>query len=259
VEVQAAGLLMTPITITPQLEPMLGVDGQYYAVEGETQVSPGRPVQPRTSEPLPEFSGMEPHDALFLAGSSTSETGFNPLISRPVTDTTLSEPEYDYDGWYPEKPFTVNRLGDPARLVVVPAQYSGDEESGVEKVFEEMVFGVYYAEAGQEDYAAPAIWEVEKSDLSEGQVTFQVLAQDDSGVKRVVVTYSEDGEQWQSLDLSYGSSGYWKGSLSGLSGEVDYFVQAVDKAGNVSIEANKGLFFGPQENIIYMPLIFRDS
>jgi hypothetical protein len=96
----------------------------------------------------------------------------------------------------------------------------------------------------------------------EGEVTFQVLAQDDSGVERVVVTYSKDGENWESLDLTYDSEGgYWEGQLTDpvlSGGEVSYFVQAVDGVGNVSMSANKGLFFEPEEHSLYLPLIMRD-
>ena len=275
VDVQATGLIVKSVSITPTLElSPPAADGRYYTADGGAQVSPGRPVQPRTSVALPEFSGMKPHDALFLSGRTTSDAHFDPLISRPVTDTTLSEPDYDYDGWYPLKTFTVNRLGDPARLVVLPAQYSGDEKSGVEKVFEQIVFAVYYAEEGQEDLVAPALWEVE-SEMHEEKITFRVLVQDDSGVERVVVTHSDDGQQWQSDDLTYSTlSGYWEGELDLNGGTVEYFVQAVDKAGNVSMSANKGLFFGEKCNVylplvvrnytfephdIYLPLVMRDS
>jgi hypothetical protein len=257
VKVQEVGLIMTPITITPHLDLVTGADGTYYTVGGETQASPGRPVQPLTSEPLLEFNGMEPHDALFLAGSGRREVDFDPLVSRPVTDTALTEPEYDYDGWYPLKPFTVNRLGDLARLVVVPAQYYGNEANGIERLFEQMVFEVYYAEEGQDDFATPAIWGVE-AEASEGALVFRVLVQDDSGVERVVVSYSKNGKQWQSFDLSYQTSGYWEGTLSGWGSALYYFVQAVDKVGNVGMSVNKGLFFKTEE-LVYLPLLLRDG
>ncbi len=257
---QAVGLIAKPITVTPSFELVTatfegGTVGNYYETENGTQASPGRPVQPRTSVELPTFSGMEPHDALFLGGRTRSIDDFNPLISRPVTDTALREPDFDYDGWYPVKTFAVNYLSDPPRLVVIPARYSGDEESGTEKLFEQTKFEVYYAAEGEDDFTAPSIWET-KSEVEEGSAQFQVLAQDDTGVRRVVVTYSTDGDQWQSIDLVYSSeSGYWEGTYPLDGGALIYFVQVVDKAGNVSMSANKGLLFAPPVYSIYLPLV----
>ena len=104
---------------------------------------------------------------------------------------------------------------------------------------------------------APSIWEAD-SLVFQGVATFKVLAQDDSGIERVVVTYSQDGLNWQSADLTYNSlTGRWEGSLPGVSKEANYFVQAVDKAGNVGMSANKGLFFRPEEHLAFLPLIMK--
>jgi hypothetical protein len=263
VEVGSADLITTHISLTPVLEAVTAtfesaVLGHYYTVDGEAQASPGRPVQPRTSAALPEFTGMQPHGALFLSGRVSIDSDFNPFITRPVTDTALSEPAYDYPGWYPPMPFTVNREGEPARLVVVPAQYRGTENQGVEKLFEQMTFEVYYADESEEDFLAPSIWEVDGM-VVEGGAVFRVIVQDDAGVERVVVSYSEDGEHWQTADLSPNSlSGYWEGELTGLSGEVSGFIQAVDGAGNVNTSADKGLFFEREEHDVYLPAVLRD-
>jgi len=256
VRATASGTTTISLSLSPQL--VTTAEGDYYTVDGETQASPGRPVQPIASVVLSE-SYRIPHGALFESGNSTSVANFNPLVARPVTDTALSEPAYAYPGWYPLKPFTVNRLGEQPQLVVVPAQYYGNEASGVERLFGQMDFTVYYAWEGEDDFLAPDIWQVEGL-IFRDTATFQVQAEDDSGVERVVVTYSQDGGQWQSADLTYDSlSGLWGGELVGLSGEVSYFIQAVDGAGNVSLSANKGLFFEPEERNVYLPLVLRSQ
>jgi hypothetical protein len=263
-QVGSGSLITTRVSLTPPLEQVTATYGAetvgyYYTVEGDAQSNPGRPVQPRTSVELPEYSGVQPHGALFLSGHGRSESGFDPFISRPVTSTALSEPAYDYPGWYPSKPFAVNRLGENARLVVLPGQYRGDEKEGTERLFEELAFEVYYAPESEEDFLAPSIWEVAGT-AAEGGATFQVMAQDGSGVERVVVGYSEDGEQWHTIDLSPNSqSGYWEGDLAGLSGEISYSIQVVDGAGNVSLSANKGLFFALEKHDIYLPVVLRNS
>ena len=120
-----------------------------------------------------------------------------------------------------------------------------------------MAFEVYYAEAGQDDFTAPSIWQVEGLAF-QGLATFRVLVQDEAGVERVVVTYSEDGEQWRSVELDYdATTGLWETSLAGVGGWVSYLVQAVDGAGNVAITANKGLLFEAQERAVYLPFVLK--
>jgi hypothetical protein len=175
-----------------------------------------------------------------------------------VTDTALTEPLFAYEGWYPIKTFAVNQLGNAPRLVVVPAQYTGDEQSGTERLFDSLTFQVTYAAAEIDDFTDPAIWEV-KDQLSDTTAAFQVLAQDASGVARVLVTYTVDGTTWQSRALTYNSAtGYWQGTVAGLiSGKISYFVQAVDRAGNVNMSTNKGSLFEIERHDLYLPLVMR--
>ena len=55
----------------------------------------------------------------------------------------------------------VNLLGATPRLVVVPAQYQGNEKRGVEQLYPRMDLVVYYADAGQTDFVAPSLWEAD--------------------------------------------------------------------------------------------------
>jgi hypothetical protein len=212
---------------------------------------------------LPAYDQVLPQGLLFLSGQSTVHTDFNPLIARPVTDTALSEPAYEYEGWFPAKPFAINQLGDSARLVVVPARYTGDEQSGTEEVFQRMTFRVYYAPEDTEDTAGPSIWEITGQVSASGDsAAVRALVQDSSGVGRVVATYrttQDDGSaRWQSTDLTYNEeSGYWEGTVSASAGRVSYFIQAVDRAGNTSMSANKGVFFAAEEQKVYLPLVMR--
>jgi hypothetical protein len=51
------------------------------------------------------------------------------------------------------------------------------------------------------------------------------------------------GPTWRFLDLARGTGSVWGGGAS-VSGErIEYFVQAVDRAGNVAVSTNKGLLF----------------
>ncbi len=263
------GVITQTFTISPSLELLTGTFqgdfiGNYYAADGQTQGSPGRPVQPLVGYDLPAYEQIAPRGLLFLSGRSTVHTDFDPLISRPVTDTALSEPEYEYEGWFPAKPFAINQLGERARLALVPARYSGDEHRGVQEVFERMTFAVYYAPEIVPDTTGPVIWEIQGQVGESGDsAAVRALVQDPVGVGRVIVTYrtmQDDSAQWQSAFMVYNEeSGYWESAIPAAAGRVSYFVQAVDRAGNTSMSANKGVFFDTGRQEIYLPLVMREG
>jgi hypothetical protein len=87
---------------------------------------------------------------------------------------------------------------------------------------------------GTLDFLPPSIPAV-GSQLSGGSATFYVHAEDNTSVKRVLVTYDtpdgNGGGSWHSVDLSfepppYQNSGLWIGSVSGLNASTHYFASA---------------------------------
>jgi hypothetical protein len=42
-----------------------------------------------------------------------------------------------------------------------------------------------------------------------------------------------------------------------MSEEVNYFVQVMDAAGNVTVSDNKGRYFAPEKPTIYLPFVTR--
>jgi len=232
--------------------------GHYYAIGGEVQASPGRPLQPRTSAVLPEKEGQIPHGTVLVSATAVYTDGFNPLISHPVTDTTLSEPPFETEAWFPALPWAINRLGDEARLVVVPAQFQGNQDSGTLRRFTALQFQVHYADSFNTDFSSPVVWMVTGVAVG-NQADLQVTAQDSSGVERVLMVYTQTGTNWVSRDLAYNPTlDRWETRLTGLAGPFFYFVQAVDGAGNVTVTSNKGLFFEPIRHNVYLPLVVRE-
>jgi hypothetical protein len=233
-------------------------DGAYYSIAGEVQASPGRPVQPRTSQPLPTKVDLTPHGALLVGAVSDRVDDFNPLISRPVTETKLAEPLFQAPAWFPAKPWSVNRRGDAAQLVVVPAQFRGDQDSGTLRRFLKLDFEVYYTETASIDFASPIVWTVESNAFgTEGD--FWVDTIDSSGIQRVAMAYTRDGTNWQLQDLAPHPfiADRWQTRMTGLNDQFIYFIQVVDGAGNVTVTSNKGLFFEPTWHEIFLPLLLR--
>jgi len=187
------------------------------------------------------------------------EGSFDPLITRPVTDTTLSEPMFEAPAWFPSTPWGVNLLGDEARLVVVPAQFQGNQDGGLLRRFTRLEFQVYYTDTLSTDFAPPVVWTVEGVAF-ENEADFRVSAEDTSGIQRVVMVYTQDGSRWHSRDLLYNANrDLWEAHLTELFDQFIYFVQVVDGAGNVTVTSNKGMFFEPKRYDIYMPLVLRSS
>jgi hypothetical protein len=174
-----------------------------------------------------------------------------------VTDTTPSESTFQAPAWFPSNPWAVNRQGDEARLVVVPAQFRGDQDGGTLRRFTTLDFQVVYTDAASTDFAPPVVWTVE-SVAFKNAADFWVSAQDTSGIQRVVMVYTQDGSTWHSRGLDYDPfEDRWETHLTELSDRFIYFVQVVDGAGNVTLTSNKGLFFEPSGNEVYLPLVMR--
>src|SRR5262245_8565465 len=81
---------------TPHNVPGLGI---YYTIAGEDdlQVSGGRPIQPRASVDIHQADTIA-HGVLLTGGMFTDTTGFDPLISRVVTDEVSSAVEPLFPG-----------------------------------------------------------------------------------------------------------------------------------------------------------------
>ena len=140
--------------------------------------------------------------------------------------------------------------------MLTPAQFKGNQDNGTLRRFTTLDFEVYYADTTVMDYAPPAIWKVDGL-VFMNAAHFWVVAQDSSGIQRVVMVYTQDGMNWQSADLINTSQDHWETTLPAAKGQFIYFVQVVDGAGNVTVTANKGLFFEPARHDVYLPVVMR--
>jgi len=253
------------ITVTLPLTPTQHdtPNGTYFSIAGEVQGYPGRPVQPRTTR-LADLAPRHSLRGLLLISAVYSDIApFDPVVTIPVTDVQLPEPPFNAAGWFPAKFWAANRFGDEDRLVIVGGQYNGD--GSVERLYSSVVLNSYYTPDGDplaDDYLSPTIWNV-SAELAGGGFNFSVDTEDfSSGVARVLITYNlpnPDGSGvWQSIDLAFDpQSSLWVGSVASLDVSTEYFVQAMDAAGNVTVSSNKGEFF-TSGFATYLPLVMRE-
>ena len=186
--------------------------------------------------------------------------GINPLVTMVVTDTALPEPPFVADGWFPAKFWAANRFGDQERLVIIGGQYNRD--GSVERLYRDLVLESYYS-TNTTDYLPPTIWDT-SANPAPGGVEFTVDAEDfDSGVQRVLVTIhapnGKGGGVWYSLELQLDDiTGMWRRFVPGLdAASLQYLVQAMDWAGNVTVTNNKGAFYGAIREV-FLPLVMRN-
>jgi hypothetical protein len=195
---------------------------------------------------------------VFKGGVYTDTPSFNPVVDRAVTKTgTLDEPTFAAPGWYPALPQRLNRLERGDKLVTLLGQFNPEEQA--ERVYDELSFDVYY-HTDSTDWEPPAIKGISSEKLGTGDAMVTIEAQDNSGIETAVVAYTDGDGVWESLELTE-NGGAWSGSFPDGAG-TRFFVQVVDKAGNVAVRDNEGQYFEPGEGLfstVYLPLVVRNG
>jgi hypothetical protein len=135
------------------------------------------------------------------------------------------------------------------RLVIVPAQFLATSVTaptvGIMRRYSDFNFVVYTTPITQTDFTAPSLWSVD-AQATGNTLTFSALLDDgQTGVHRTRVLYrSLASTSWSGLDLTYNAA---TGVASGVAplpaGSYEYFVQAVDNAGNVAVAMDHGVPF----------------
>ena len=239
-------------------DPTPAPGGSYVVGQDGVQVTHFRPVEPKTVLPVTVPSA---HGALITELSSTSSTPFDPYFARPIVDSTSLEPLLDWDRLvHPAKLQTVttSKLGTSKRhrLVLATGQFTGPPgggETGTQRLFQHIEALVFSAPSS--DYAKPILGRVVATGVGPS-VAFSVETRDRApngadDVVRVTVGYLDqpDGgtvRAWRFVDLlRTPATDRWSGAgpLATVDAQFLYFVQAVDRAGNVAVSTNKGLYY----------------
>jgi len=108
------------------------------------------------------------------------------------------------------------------------------------------------------DLIPPSIWRV---DAYRAETSIQVVveATDLSDVVRVGATYTLGDGVWHTTALtrSAANPNLWTGTIPHQE-TIEWIVQAVDGAGNVAINDNKGAYLGTPGYRVWLPLIAHD-
>ena len=257
-------VVLTPHYDAPHAVTAGSATRTYYSIDGATQVAPGQPIQPRTEISI-TLAGATARGVLFEGGRYETLASYSPALTNIVSDTVSGDGEgaaqsVDPLTWTPSAWALINSVrtvqGLQQRLVAIPAQYRAtDETTGTERLFTEMRYTVFYS--GSSDAIPPSIWTVHAASAQDHEAAqLQVDVTDFSGIVRVTVAYTTGDGEWQTRPLARATDdpGRWLGLLPGHSG-MTYFVQAVDGAGNVALQDNRGRYFAPFLHRQHLPLI----
>lgn len=206
---------------------------------------------------------MAARGAFLDGGRYRTLAPFDPVIARVVTDTTAiplwqTEPRFDRPGWTRTQWALINTIGSMAglrqRLVLTPEQYRPlDKQTGVLRQLEAITYTLYYS--NHADSLPPSVWSVQASmGRDDATAELSIDATDFSDVIRVAVTYTDGNGRWRTNDLTRNAEDRWIGTLPAIRG-LEYFVQAVDGAGNVGVNDNKGRYFALRQPQVMLPLV----
>jgi alpha-tubulin suppressor-like RCC1 family protein len=245
------GLNVSLLHANPAFTKNVTADGTYYSVNGKTVAVDGRPVQPLLTTDVTR-SGLKAHGVAFTGLTSTDVDGtaFDPVLPRPVTAGGAS-PDDELqvgDVTFPAALQAVRSNSGRDEAEVIPALFQSTGVSstgktvGHERRFTSLDATVLYSTPDNTDFTAPTILDASAVTTTTGNaVTF--VADTTNDAADVSVLYKEDGSDvWHQLHLAKaGPTGTrWAGGTTVSATKLEYFVQAVDSAGNVAVMANKG-------------------
>ncbi|MBN2382802.1 IPT/TIG domain-containing protein [bacterium] len=222
-------------------------DGSYYTLNSKASSEVGDSIQPQFVYDS-SLSGTEAHGVLFTSGTYTSESGFDPVVAVPRS-TNIDNGEGALplvSGFTPCVRVSYGSSGGSAQKTIAEEGYTNlivhtgyyDQTADQQYRFESMQFIIYYSNLS--DITGPVITDPAPAvfhTVDGMTASFSVEVTDpDSDVFRVLMTYNNlVTDQWQTKDLDFNTgSGLWEGLIN-LKGDIIYFVQAVDNAGNISI------------------------
>lgn len=262
-EAVGSDLYKRTVHLAPGFEHVNTPAGDYFAADDGTISRPGRPVQPRFTWGIQEPE-LAAHGALWVTATYTEFHNFDPVITRPLTDTTGPEPAFPFDLWAPARLHTINRLqtadGTSEQLVVIPGQFKNDHPAsgltyGVERRYDSLTYDLYYSTSP--DWTPPTIWQVHYEKTALG-AEFWVDVTDPSGIERVVVTYTTGDGEWETAELQLVEGFSWQALMPFFEPDtLDFVVQAVDGAGNVAMSVDKGRLFGRRSHTFYLVPVMR--
>lgn len=253
----ALDLVLVPRSLAPSANLRTTGRGEFYDTGNDNpQVTAYRPVQPKSTVAMePDADGRLVHGVL-LDGLTTRETPIDPLVSVPLVDSRDKQPEPDADGVY--FPTTLQQVlsrttpnGLEDLLVLVTGQFRDGPTGGVQRLVTAASTQVTYS--GSTDFDPPTV-ELVTGSIVDDALLLDVTAPS-SDTSRVLALYLSSAggstpRPWSLLELESIGGGQWRATAplpAGTTTIGEFYVQAMDSAGNVTVNSNKGVNYTAQE------------
>ncbi len=231
--------------------------GDFWSGPDGVQVTHFRPLQPKA---YIDVTGTSGHGALITELRQVADTpDVNPVFARPILDTQSAEPELSFgDVAFPARIQAlrtfVNNGALSQRVVLMTGQFftgsnPGSTGLGVQRLYTRI--GARVLRSPSTDFTPPGFSRIDATKVG-STAAFAIdvtdLAPTGSGqVKRVLVALrSGSNTNWTFSDLGHvGTTATWTGGvpLNNAGDPFEFFVQAVDAAGNVGVSTNKGFYY----------------
>ncbi len=235
--------------------------GSYYSLDDFATLAPNVPVQPLFFADTDGWRRGPPRGVVWTSGVYTDVASFAPLRPQAVAMDEAGQMAQALPAGAAGNSQEASSSGKPATLGgqygevfnLVMGQY--DDATGTQRLYDDMTFDVYFGSSP--DRTPPEV--TLASARREGNaIRVKVEADDPSGVRRVVLTYTTGAGWFTSQDLQYDPlSRKWLGSVP-VQGGLRWLLSVVDGAGNVADLNNKGRFFAlPSTSTLYLPVLLR--
>jgi Big-like domain-containing protein/peptidase C25-like protein len=249
----ATGLQAATFNLSPSFTLVTASTGRFYTNAGNASFQNRRPIEPFTKLDVTQ-PGLIAHGALVTAAVSSDQANFNAAFSRPVEDRAAFSPELVGDATSPTRLQSIATFSTPTglqqRLVISTGQFLADGVPdalgiGTQRLFSSLGGVVLYASDSETDFRAPTFGPVQAFASSPSTIGFAVDVNDGdaapaAAVKRVVALYKDASGAWRSIDLNHeDTSRRWSGGGTFAGSAAEWFIQAVDGAGNVGVISNK--------------------
>jgi hypothetical protein len=250
---QAASFNVSPsfTLVPPANEP--APEGRFYRAQ-TTQTTNRRPIEPALNFDVTQPGKVAHGIVITSLHSLPDEANFDAAFSRVVTDQTEDEPELVGEAAYPAKIQSLSTFSSFAspgvtrqNAVLIAGLYRSDGIPdalgvGIHRLYDQIGGYVLYADPAETDFTPPELGPLETQNIASG-VGFAVNVTDADGtVEDVKVIYRDCAGTWRLSTLQPSGVNRWSGggavAPSGCA-EIDYYLQAVDDAGNVAVSSKK--------------------
>jgi hypothetical protein len=242
------GQAQTPVALSRKDKGSLG---EYFAAEGDSQITAGRAIQPRVVVPNLTAAGQNPAHGTLIMGGSYVDLSIDPVISRPTQewDTAVAEPQICLPAFWPSVLASVNTVGTGTNasqtMVVTPGQFRCDSGpssvvTGTQRLMKTM--DVYVQRSASLDTQPPEISTVDIRTPG-NRLEVDVDTNDASGIARIILLVFSNGQVTPAVDFTptAGDSSPYVLTVDPYPVDARIAIQVVDGAGNVAVWSAKGL------------------